>query len=235
MNGIVHHAGYQFPILIRGQPRRTMLQAERNIEEGKAVGEIGGAVERIDIPPIGPLQAGAGSLFAINAVFGKLLAEPAYDEFFRCPIGFGHQVDIAFVFGGDTALEVATKQLAGLQRNTRCARGKTKIQLFREAPSRRASLHAVAVSRAFAAAAFADRPDLVLVDEKIGPPFAGEPDHGVVKILDPPGNALAVAEFNRDSHLLLAQEAKVKRLLAGFAKRRLLLTPPGWILDWHVL
>ncbi len=132
VNGIVDHARHQLPILIRRQPWRPMFETQRNIEERKAVGEIGGAVERIDIPPVSALQAGAGSLFAIDAVIGKLLTEPADDEFFRCPVGFGHQVYVAFIFRGHAAIEVAAKQFAGLQSNARCAGGKTKIQLLRK-------------------------------------------------------------------------------------------------------
>ena len=60
------------------------------------------------------LEPGAGSLFAKDAVLGKLRVQPAYDEFFRCSICFGHQVYIAFIFRGDTALEVAAKQFTGL-------------------------------------------------------------------------------------------------------------------------
>ena len=125
MNRIVDHARHEFPILIRGQSRRPVFEAERNTEEGKAVGEIRRAVERIDIPSIGALEARAGALFAINAVLGKLLVEPAYDEFFRCPIGFGHQVYIAFIFRGDAAVEIATEEFAGLASNVRCPGGKT--------------------------------------------------------------------------------------------------------------
>ena len=86
-----------------------------------------------------------------------------------------------------------------------------------------------------AAATFADRSDLVLIDEKIGLAFAGNANHGVVEILDPSGNALAVPEFDRYPHLLLAEEPQVKRLLAGFTKRRSLLTSPGCILGCHIL
>ncbi len=70
---IVDHARHNFSILILRQSRRPMLEAQRNIEERKAVGKIGRAVERVDIPPIGALEAGAGSLFAEDAVIGKLL------------------------------------------------------------------------------------------------------------------------------------------------------------------
>ncbi len=123
-----------------------MLEAERNIEERKAVGKIRRAVERIDIPPIGALQAGTGSLFAKNAMIGKSLAEPAYDKFFRGPIGFGHQIYVAFIFRGDAALEVATEEFAGLQGNVRCTGGETKIKLLRKVFQRRTSL-AIAVCR----------------------------------------------------------------------------------------
>ena len=66
---------------------------------------------------------------AKDAVIGEPLVQPAYDEFFRCPIGFGHQVHIALIFRDDAALEVATQEFAGLRSNIRCAGGKTKIKL----------------------------------------------------------------------------------------------------------
>ena len=136
VNRIVDHARYQLPILIGRQPWRAMFQAQRDIEEGKAVGEIGGAVERIDIPPVSALQAGACSLFAKNAVIGKLFIQAADDEFFRSPIGFGHQVYVALIFGGHAAIEVTAKQFAGLQRDAGCSGGKTKIQLRRKVAQR---------------------------------------------------------------------------------------------------
>ena len=126
---VVHHPRHNFSILILCQARRTMLEAQRNIEERKAVGKISRAIERVDIPPVGALEAGAGSLFAEDAVIGKLLVEPADDEFFRGPIGFGHQVYIAFVFRGDAAFEVSTKKLAGLKGNVCCAGRETQIKL----------------------------------------------------------------------------------------------------------
>ena len=91
-----------------------MLQAQGNIEEWEAVGEIGGAVQRVDIPAIRALQSGTGSLFAKDAMLWKLLAEPLYDELFRCSISFCNQVDIAFILRGHAALEVAPKQFTGL-------------------------------------------------------------------------------------------------------------------------
>ena len=94
------------------------------------MGKISRAIKRVDIPPVGALEARAGSLFAKNAMIGKLLAEPADDEFFRCPIGFGHQIYIAFVFRGDAAFEVATKKLTGLQGNVCCAGCETQIKLL---------------------------------------------------------------------------------------------------------
>ena len=92
--------------------RRPMLQAERDIKKWEAVGEVGGAVQRVDIPAICPVQSGANSLFAKNTVLGKLLAQPLYDKFFRGPVGFGNQVDIAFILRGHAALEVSAKQFA---------------------------------------------------------------------------------------------------------------------------
>src|ERR1700691_3808419 len=71
-------------------------------------------------------------------------------------------------------------------------------------PSTRTSLGAIGPPHftVVAAPALADRPDLVLIDKKIGLTFASDPDHGVVEILDPPGNALAVTKLYRHSHLL---------------------------------
>src|ERR1700677_2664856 len=136
VNRIVDHARHQLPILIRRQPRRAMFEAQRDIEEGKAVGEIGGAIKRIDIPTVTALQAGACSFLAIDAVIGKLLTEPADDQFFRSPIGFGYQVYIAFIFRDHAPIEVAAKKFSGLQGDAcRCA-GKTKIQLLRKVAQR---------------------------------------------------------------------------------------------------
>ena len=90
-----------------------MLQAERDIEKREAVGEIGGAVQRVDIPAIRTLQSGAGSFFPKDSMIGKLLAEPLPDQLFRCSIGFCNQVDVAFVLRGHAALEVAAKQFTG--------------------------------------------------------------------------------------------------------------------------
>jgi len=106
-----------------------MFEAEGHIKEGKAVGKIGGAVEWIDIPAIGAIETGAGAFFAKDPVIGKLLVEPANDELFRSAIGLGYQVNIAFVFRGNTAVEITAQEFAGLERNARCAGRKTKIKL----------------------------------------------------------------------------------------------------------
>src|SRR5271155_4720934 len=106
-----------------------MFQAERNTEERKPVGEVGRAVERIHIPSIGMIQTRTGSLFAINAMLGKALAKPAYDEFFRCPVGLGYQVDVALIFRGDAAVEIAVEQFAGLQGYGDGSGGEAEIEL----------------------------------------------------------------------------------------------------------
>jgi hypothetical protein len=59
-----------------------MFQAERHIEKGKSVRKVGRAVKRIDIPPIGALEPGTGSLFAEDAMLGKVRVQARYDEFF---------------------------------------------------------------------------------------------------------------------------------------------------------
>jgi hypothetical protein len=136
VNRIVDYARDQLPVLIRSKSGGAVFETQRDIEEGKAVGEIRGAIERIHIPSVCALQAGACSFLAINAVAGKLLVKPADDEFFRCSIGFGHQVYIAFIFGGHAAIEVAAKKLAGFQGNRSGSGGKTQIQLLRKVAQR---------------------------------------------------------------------------------------------------
>jgi hypothetical protein len=62
-------------------------------------------------------------------VLGKVRVQPAYDEFFRCSIRFRHEVDIAFIFRGDTALEVDAEEFPRFQGNRPCACCKAKIKL----------------------------------------------------------------------------------------------------------
>ncbi len=64
------------------------------------MGEVGGSIQRIDIPAELLLHAFARSLFAVDAVVGPDFADAGSDQFLHRPVGDRHQVDIAFVLGG---------------------------------------------------------------------------------------------------------------------------------------
>ncbi len=76
------------------------------------MGEVGGAVERIDIPAKLPLHAFASSLFAVDAVVGPCLADTRADEFLNGAVGHGDEVDIALVLrfhaGGQKFAQAST-------------------------------------------------------------------------------------------------------------------------------
>ncbi len=95
-------------------PGWTLFQAHRNAELRKTVGKIGGAVQRVDIPAVFAFQPLARALFAIDAVLGKSLAEPAADELFDRAVGHCHQVHVALVFGLDARGEELAQPRASL-------------------------------------------------------------------------------------------------------------------------
>ncbi len=76
-------------------------ESERNAETRVAVREIGGAVERIDVPAIAfGSVAGfvAGAFFGGDGVIGKKFCDARDDGGFGALVGLGDQVDfIAFV------------------------------------------------------------------------------------------------------------------------------------------
>jgi hypothetical protein len=74
------------------------------------------------------------------------------------------------------------------------------------------------VENAFAAD-LGDGADLVLVDKEVGVAFAGETEHGVVEVLDPAADGLAVAELDLNDDLAVAEGAQVEGFLAGVAGR----------------
>jgi len=65
----------------------------------EVVGEVGGAVERVDVPAVFSLHAVASSFFAIDAVIGKCFGEALANQLFGGAVGDGDQVDVAFVLG----------------------------------------------------------------------------------------------------------------------------------------
>ena len=65
--------------------------------------------------------------------------------------------------------------------------------------------------------------------------FAGQAQHGVVKVLDPSAHSFAVAQLDLDDHLAVAERAQIERLLAGFARRRQLGTATRGQWGGHII
>ena len=94
-----------------------MFETHLNAELRKTVREVGRSIQRIDIPAIFPLQAVTGSLFAVDPVIGKNLAEARANQLFGRPVGDSHHIDVAFVFCLDTLREKLPQTRACLTGN----------------------------------------------------------------------------------------------------------------------
>ncbi len=92
-------------------------QAQRDVEDGKAVREVGGAVERIDKPRVLRWRRVSAALFRHNPVRREVGAEPFDDELFRRAVGFRDQVELAFALKGYPAFVVVGHQRAGFLRD----------------------------------------------------------------------------------------------------------------------
>ncbi len=78
-----------------------VFEAQGDAEMREAVGEVGGSVERIDVPAKLAGHALAGSLFTVDAVLGEGFGQARADEFFDGAVGHGDQIDVAFILGFD--------------------------------------------------------------------------------------------------------------------------------------
>ena len=74
-------------------------------------------------------------------------------------------------------------------------------------------------TRNWPAAHLGNCPDLVLVDEEVGLAFARQPQHTIVKVLDPAAHGLSIAKLDGNINLAVAQGAEIKCFLTGFAGR----------------
>ena len=88
------------------------LQAERDVEHGKCVREVGGAVQRIDVPAEFGSSVVAAAFFGDDAVGREVRAQPLDHELFAGAVGFGDEIEIAFQLEGDAALEEVRQQRA---------------------------------------------------------------------------------------------------------------------------
>ena len=105
-----------------------LLKTHGDAELRHAVGEVGGAVERIDIPAELPLHAFAGSLFAVDAVVGPGLGDARADELLNGPIGDGDQVDVALVLRLHAGGQKFAQARSGLARDLRGAGNPDKLR-----------------------------------------------------------------------------------------------------------
>ncbi len=179
-DGVVNHAGDNLA---------RLFQAERDIEHGEAVGEVGGAVQRIDEPAEFRGALVAAALFGHDAVGGEVGAQAFHHEFFTGAVGFGHQVEIALEFERDAPFEIVGQQCARFARDLhRCFEVRHALGLFREVR------------------------DVVLEDKKVGFTFAGQADEGLVVILDGADHFLSVGQLDPDQRRILDQLFEILRL-----------------------
>ena len=100
----------------RSEKRAPLGERNGNAETGITVGEIGGAVERINVPA----EFGSGrafvtsSLFGGDGVVGKIFCEPLDDSFFGTFVGLGDEIDfVAFVVEVERARQFFDEDFAG--------------------------------------------------------------------------------------------------------------------------
>ena len=100
--GIVDDGGNQLAVLVRGGSGGSMLKAHGDAELRRGVGEVGGAVERVDVPAVFGVEALAGTFFAEDAVGREDLGEAGADEGFAGAVCDCDQIGVALVLGFNT-------------------------------------------------------------------------------------------------------------------------------------
>ncbi len=98
---------------------RPMLQPHGDAELREPVGEVGGAVQRVDVPAELAFHPLPRSLFAVDAVLGKRFTEPRANEPFHGAVGHGDQVHVALVLGLHALGKKLPQARTGLARNGR--------------------------------------------------------------------------------------------------------------------
>jgi hypothetical protein len=104
-----------------------LFESHRHAELGEAVGEVGGAVEGIDVPAELGVEAVAGAFFAEDTVLGKDFAEARADELLAGAIGDGDEVGVALVLGLDALREELGEARAGFAGDESGLRGPGKL------------------------------------------------------------------------------------------------------------
>ena len=91
------------------------------------MGEVGGAVEGVDVPAVLRLHLLPGALFAEDAMVREGGAQALGDEGFTGAVGLRNDVDVAFELGRDALCVEAAKKAAGLARDLRGGYGEGKL------------------------------------------------------------------------------------------------------------
>ena len=101
---IVNHARYALTFV---------FDRQRHAEHRVAVREIGGAIERVDVPLVVTAGFNARSLFAHNIVRRELTANAREDQGLRFAVGDGDEIGIPFVFDLHVTAEMDHQKRAG--------------------------------------------------------------------------------------------------------------------------
>src|SRR5688572_33459997 len=95
-----------------------MLEPDGDAEDGKAVSEIGGAIERIHVPA----EVAAGlvprAFFADHVMPRPAGADAVDDELLGLAVGDRDQVDVALIFHQYATGEVVKQERSGLARDS---------------------------------------------------------------------------------------------------------------------
>src|SRR5262249_18717112 len=89
------------------------LEAERDVEHRKTVREVGGAIERCDVPAELGRSLVSAAFFGHDAVRRKVRSQALHYEALTGAISLRHQVEIALELESYAPLEIGGKQRAG--------------------------------------------------------------------------------------------------------------------------
>src|SRR5438093_4795091 len=81
-----------------GDALAPMLQRHRHAEHREAMGKVGGAVERVDVPAVFASRIYESLLFAEDVVRGPEIANTVANQGLGFPVGLSDQIGFAFVF-----------------------------------------------------------------------------------------------------------------------------------------
>jgi len=87
---VVDDRGYQSPVLVRRKARSALLQTQRDAKLRKAVGEVGGSVQRVHVPSEFAFKPVARAFFAVDSVLRKGCGQPLTDQLLRGAVSHRH-------------------------------------------------------------------------------------------------------------------------------------------------